>query len=43
MKAYTTGQGTVAPVRAEEKQPAPNEKTILVCRPGGKWSEEIIA
>jgi hypothetical protein len=43
MTSNTTGQGAVAPVRVEEKQPTPNEKTILVCRPGGKWSLEVVA
>ncbi len=43
MTSNTTGQGSVAPVRVEGKQPAPNKKTILVCRPGGKWSIEVIA
>ena len=35
--------GKVAPAGEESPQPAPNEKTVLVCRPGGKWSEEVIA
>ena len=35
--------GKVAPAGKESQQPTPNEKTILVCRPGGKWSEEVIA
>jgi hypothetical protein len=35
--------GQAAPVVKESPQPAPREKTILVCRPGGKWSEEVIA
>ena len=35
--------GKVAPAGDKEPQPAPNEKTLLVCRPGGKWSEEVIA
>ena len=43
MTSNTTGQGPVAPVRVEEKQPEPNAKTILICRLGGKWSMEVIA
>ena len=39
----TEPAGKVAPVRVEEKQPEPNAKTILICRPGGKWSMEVIA
>jgi hypothetical protein len=38
-----TPAGKAAPVGNKEPQPTPNEKTILVCRPGGKWSEEVIA
>jgi hypothetical protein len=41
MTSNTTGQGKVAPVRAEEKQPATNEPTLLTCRPGGKWTMEV--
>ena len=44
MKNITTEPaGKAAPAGDKEPQPAPNEKTILVCRPGGKWSEEVIA
>ena len=44
MKTSTpTPAGKAAPVGDEGPQPAPNEKTVLVCRPGGKWSEEVIA
>jgi hypothetical protein len=39
----TEPAGKAAPVGNKEPQPAPNEKTILVCRPGGKWSTEVIA
>ena len=35
--------GKVAPSTEKSQQPTPNEKTVLVCRPGGKWSEEVIA
>ena len=38
-----TPAGKAAPVGDKEQRPAPNEKTILVCRPGGKWSTEVIA
>jgi hypothetical protein len=38
-----TPAGKAIPVGNKEPQPTPNEKTILVCRPGGKWSEEVIA
>ena len=38
-----TPAGKAAPVGDKEQQPTPNEKTVLVCRPGGKWSEEVIA
>ena len=35
--------GKTAPAGGKSEQPTPNEKTILVCRPGGKWSMEVIA
>ena len=35
--------GKVAPAAPESQQPTTNNKTLLVCRPGGKWSEEVIA
>lgn len=35
--------GKVAPAGEKSQQPAPNEKTLLVCRPGGKWSMEVVA
>ena len=39
----TEPAGKVAPVAEKSQQPTPSEKTILVCRPGGKWSTEVIA
>ena len=39
----TEPAGKAAPAGEGSPQPAPNEKTILVCRPGGKWSTEVIA
>ena len=39
----TESVGKAAPAGKESEQPTPNEKTILVCRPGGKWSTEVIA
>ena len=38
-----TPAGKAAPAGDEEQRPTPNKKTVLVCRPGGKWSEEVIA
>ncbi len=35
--------GEAVPLEKECERPAPNEKTVLVCRPGGKWSTEVIA
>ena len=35
--------GKAAPSNGQSQQPTPSEKTVLVCRPGGKWSEEVIA
>ena len=35
--------GKAAPPGKESVRPSPNEKTVLVCRPGGKWSIEVIA
>ncbi|MDG6950116.1 MAG: hypothetical protein JRM77_09810 [Nitrososphaerota archaeon] len=35
--------GKVAPAGEEGQQPTPNEKTLLVCRPGGKWDVEEVA
>jgi hypothetical protein len=39
----TQAVGTVAPAAGKEQRPAPNEKTLLVCRPGGKWDVEVLA
>ncbi len=39
----TEPAGKAAPAGEGSQQPAPTNKTILVCRPGGKWSTEVIA
>jgi hypothetical protein len=39
----TKAVGTVAPAAGKEQRSEPNEKTILVCRPGGKWDVEAVA